>query len=80
MNALRAAANLMVFWPSKSGPDRCHELTGGKRSGQLSVDLDYPYRLIFMPDYDPIPLHEDGGLDWSQVAAVKILGIENTHE
>lgn len=80
MAALRAAANLMVFWPPKSGPDRCHELTGGTRKGQFSVDLDHPYRLIFIPDHDPIPVHEDGGLDWSQVTAIKILGIENTHE
>jgi proteic killer suppression protein len=80
MAVLRAAANLMVFWPPKSGPDRCHELTGGKRKGQLSVDLDHPYRLIFIPDHDPIPVREDGGLDWSQVTAIKIMGIENTHE
>jgi proteic killer suppression protein len=80
MAALRAAANLMAFWPPKSGPDRCHELTEGKRSGQLSVDPDHPYRLIFIPDHGSIPIHEDGGLDWSQVTAIKILGIENTHE
>jgi proteic killer suppression protein len=80
MTGLRAAANLKVFWPPKSGPERCHELTGGKRKGQLSMDLDHPYRLIFVPDHDPIPVHEDGGLDWFRVTAVKIVGIENTHE
>ena len=79
MNALRAAVTLKDFWPPKSPPERCHELTEGKRSGQLSVDLDHPYRLIFVPDHDPVPTHEDGGLDWSQVTAVKILGVEDTH-
>ena len=61
---------------------RCHELTEGRRRGQfhLSVDLDHPYRLIFVPDHDPIPKREDGGLEWSQVTAIKILGVEDTHD
>ncbi|MFH1913659.1 MAG: killer suppression protein [Pseudomonadota bacterium] len=80
MVEFRAAANLMDFWPPKSGPSRCHELTQGKRKGQLSVDLDHPYRLIFTPAHDPVPRREDGGLDWSKVTAIKILGVEDTHE
>lgn len=76
---LRAAVNLMDFWPPKSGPSRCHELQG-QRKGQLSMDLDHPYRLIFVPDHNPIPRRKDGGLDWSQVTTVKILGVEDTHE
>ena len=79
MKALRAATSLMDFWPPKSPPERCHELTEGKRCGQLSVDLDHPYRLIFIPDHDPVPRLEDGGLDWSQATAIKILGVEDTH-
>ena len=79
MKELRAATSLMDFWPPKSPPGRCHELTEGRRSGQLSVDLDHPYRLVFIPDHDPVPMREDGGLDWSQVTAVKILGVEDTH-
>ncbi len=80
MAELRAAVCLMDFWPPKSGPGRCHELTQGKRKGQLSVDLDHPYRLIFSPAHDPIPTHQDGGLDWSQVTSIVILGVEDTHE
>ncbi len=76
---LKVAATLMAFWPPKSGPSRCHELTEGRRSGQLSVDLDFPYRLIFIPDHDPIPMKDDGGLDWSRVTAVKIMGVADTH-
>ena len=56
-----------------------HELTAGKRSGKLSVDLDHPYRLIFIPDNDPVPRRADGELDWSQVTAIKIIGVEDTH-
>jgi hypothetical protein len=70
---------LKDFWPPKSPPARCHALTEGQRSGQLSVDLDHPYRLIFIPDHDPIPMLDDGGLDCSQVTAIKILGVEDTH-
>ena len=80
MKALRAAHSLMDFWPPKKGPERCHELTQGRRNGQLSVDLDHPYRLIFIPAHTPPPTKEDGGLDWSQVTAIVIQGVENTHE
>jgi proteic killer suppression protein len=59
------------------GP-RCHELKAD-RDGQLSVDLDHPYRLIFEPANDPIPCKLDGGLDWSQVTAVRILEVTDTH-
>jgi proteic killer suppression protein len=79
LNELRAASNLYDFWPPKSGPDRCHELTGG-RKGQLSVDLDHPYRLIFIPYHDPVPIKQDGGLEWKQVTTIMIVGIEDTHE
>lgn len=58
---------------------RCHELLGD-RAGQLSLDLVHPERLIFVPDGDPIPRKPDGGLDWTQIRSVRILGIEDTHE
>ncbi len=80
MVEFRAVASLKDFWPPKSGPGRCHELTQGKRKGRLSVDLDHPYRLVFTPAHDPVPRHEDGGLDWSQVTVIIILGVEDTHE
>jgi plasmid maintenance system killer protein len=57
---------------------RCHELTGD-RSGQISVDLDHPYRLLFRPGNNPIPLKPDGGLDWTKVTQIEILGVEDTH-
>jgi proteic killer suppression protein len=60
-------------------PGRCHELTGN-RAGQLSLDLDHPYRLIFEPANEPIPIKLDGGMDWKKITAVNIIGIEDTHE
>ncbi|VAW55523.1 Toxin HigB [hydrothermal vent metagenome] len=79
MNEFRAALTLKDFWPPNSPPSRCHELIEGKRNGQLSVDLDHPYRLIFIPNHDPSPEREEGGLDWSQVTAIEIFGVEDTH-
>ena len=79
LKEFRAALSLHDFWPPKSGPGRCHELTG-EMKGRLSVDLDHPYRLIFVPNHVPIPQKTDGGLDWKQITAIQILGIEDTHE
>jgi plasmid maintenance system killer protein len=78
MEVLRAADCLKDFWPPNSGPERCHELVGD-RAGQLSMDLDHPYRLIFTPDHDPHPTRPEGGLDWQQVTAIIIFGVEDTH-
>lgn len=75
---LRAAVNLAVFWPPFNGPERCHELSGN-RKGQLSMDLDHPYRLILSPEHEPIPRTNDGGLDWEKVTAVRIVAVEDTH-
>jgi proteic killer suppression protein len=33
-----------------------------------------------MPSHKPVPEKPDGGLDWKQVTAIKIIGIEDTHE
>ena len=79
MAALTAAQNLGEFWPPYKKSGRCHELTGN-RKGQLSIDLDHPYRLIFMPDHDPLPKTSEGGLDWFQVNRIKIIGVEDTHD
>lgn len=71
------AANILE--DMRNLPGRCHELLGD-RAGQLSIDLDHPYRLIFEPANEPIPTKPDGGLDWKQVTVVKIIGVEDTHE
>lgn len=76
LDELHAASTLdeMRYLPAA----RCHELRGN-RAGQLSVDLDHPYRLIFTPE-DPLPTKSDGGMDWTRVSAIVILGVEDTHE
>jgi proteic killer suppression protein len=60
-------------------PENCHPLKG-KRKGQFAVDLDQPYRLIFEPDHDPVPLKEDGGVDLEKVSAIKILEVIDYHQ
>lgn len=76
---LGAAICLADIGPPYRGPMRCHELTGD-RAGQLSIDLDQPYRLIFKHDHVPVPAREEGGMDWKQVTRIVILGIVDTHE
>jgi proteic killer suppression protein len=63
---------------SKVPPPRCHPLSGD-RDGQLSVDLEHPYRLLFIPANDPRPLTQDGGLDWTKVTEIEIVEITDTH-
>ncbi|MBI2177205.1 MAG: killer suppression protein [Candidatus Tectomicrobia bacterium] len=57
---------------------RCHELKGN-RKGQLALSLDGAYRLIIRPADKPVPVKPDGGLDWTKVTAVEILGVEDYH-
>ena len=56
----------------------CEELKGG-RKGTLSVRLEGLMRLIFEPANDPAPQKLDGGLDWKQVIAIRVLEIKDYH-
>lgn len=73
---LRAADHLAQI--PRVPPQRCHELTAN-RKGQLSVELDQPYRLIFIPANDPVPRKDDGGLKWEAVTQIEILEIVDYH-
>lgn len=76
LDELRASDNLEVI--SRLPAARAHEL-GGDRNGQISVDLDHPFRLIFVPNHAPAPSKEDGGLDWSKVTKIIIFEIVDPH-
>ena len=76
MDDLRAAACLADI--ATLPQTRCHKLKGD-RAGQISIDLDHPYRLLFTVANEPIPLKPDGGLDWGKVTAIKIIRVEDTH-
>ncbi|BAY91436.1 putative killer suppression protein HigA [Tolypothrix tenuis PCC 7101] len=58
---------------------RPHPLTGD-RAGEFAVDLEGGTRLVFKPDNEPIPLNEDGSIDWSKVTAVCIVFIGDYHD
>ena len=73
---LKAASCLADI--SKVPSPRCHPLSGD-RDGQLSVDLEHPYRLLFVPANDPISVKQDGGLDWARVTEIEIVEIGDTH-
>ncbi len=76
MMELKAAQNLSDI--SRLPPARCHELTGD-RAGQYSVDLEHPYRLLFIVANDPCPEREGGGVDWDGVTEIEIIEIADTH-
>ena len=59
-------------------PERCHQLKG-KRSKQYAVDLKHPYRLVFKPNHEPIPLREDGGVDTDSVTAITVIDVADYH-
>ena len=76
MLELKAAETLADI--SHLPPARCHELSGN-RAGQLSVDLEHPYRLLFIVANHPSPELESGGLDWNEVTDIEIIEISDTH-
>jgi len=77
LTELMAADNLaaMGYLP----PARCHQLAGD-RSGQFSVSLKGPLRLIFEPARIPVPRTPDGGVDRVRVTEIMIIGVINHHE
>ncbi|HED30121.1 MAG TPA: killer suppression protein HigA [Prosthecochloris aestuarii] len=52
----------------------CHELTG-ERSGEFAVSISRNHRIIFLPDHDPVPCKEDGGIDITLVESIVIIAI-----
>ena len=76
MAVLRAARNLALV--PTNPPERRHSLSG-RRAGQFAVDLVHPFRLVFEPNHDPVPLTQDKGIDSVQVVAIRILAVIDYH-
>ncbi|MBI1903069.1 MAG: killer suppression protein [Planctomycetia bacterium] len=72
---LAAAATLATM---RQLPGRCHELKGDLK-GHFAVDLVHPDRLVFRPFHHPLPMLADGGLDWSRITSIEIVGIGDYH-
>ena len=77
LDDLDAAENLATM--KNLFPGRLHPLHGDK-SGQFSLDLVHPLRLLFEAADEPPATKEDGSLAWAKVQRVRILGIEDTHK
>ena len=76
---LRAADSLATFWPPKTGPERCHELTAN-RKGTFSVDLNQSYRLLFKPiEDDPPQDRRDEQKRWASITKIELIGVKDTH-
>lgn len=58
---------------------RPHPLKGD-RTGEFAVDLEGGKRLVFKGANDPVPLTEDGSVDWSKVTAICIIFIGDYHD
>ena len=63
---------------TKHLPGKYHELKEN-RKGQIAAHLEEPNRLIFVPDYDPIPTNENGSMNWKAVNNIRIIEITNYH-
>ena len=59
-------------------PGRCHQLTENL-DGLFAIDLVHPDRLVFIPDHDPLPQLSGGGVDWSKVTKIEVVGIGDYH-
>jgi proteic killer suppression protein len=75
--AVLAAAPTLADVPTQP-PDRCHQLKAD-RKGCFAVDAEHPFRIVFEPNHDPMPLKEDGGVDLRKVTAITILEIVDYH-
>lgn len=75
--AVLAAAPTLADVPTTK-PERCHALKGN-RHGQFAVDLEHPFRLVFTPNHDPLPLKDDGGVNLSRITQITIEAIEDYH-
>ncbi len=76
LTQLRAAPNLEAL---RHAPGRYHELRED-RKGQIACTLKEPYRLIFKPANNPVPVNEQGQLIWEQITEIIIIEIKNYHK
>ena len=76
MSVLLAAPTLKDVPATK--PERRHQLEGS-RSAQFAVDAKNPYRIVFVPANDPVPMLVNGGYDLSRITAITIVAMEDYH-
>jgi toxin HigB-1 len=62
-----------------STPFRRHQLAAPKGEYKYAVWIKHPFRIVFEPHHDPVPLLADGGVDLTKVTEITILSIEDYH-
>ena len=62
----------------RHAPGMYHELKGN-RAGEIAVRLRGPYRLIFRPNHEPVPITPDSKIDWAQVSKILITEVVDYH-
>lgn len=73
--SLRAAPTLRDM---DGVPGRCHQLSAD-RAGEFAVALWGEYRLVFVPDHDPVSVVEDGGIARDLVTKISITEVVDYH-
>ncbi len=76
MMVLKAAPTLADV--SHLPPERRHELSGSRKN-EFAVDLISNYRLVFIPNHNPLPYDDDKGIILTKVDSIKILGVIDYH-
>ncbi|MCH7613248.1 MAG: system killer suppression protein [Candidatus Marinimicrobia bacterium] len=76
MAVLRGAPSLADVPHQK--PERRHQLTGN-RKGKFAVDITRNERIVFLPNHNPVPTLDVGGIDLEKITAVKIIAVEDYH-
>jgi proteic killer suppression protein len=72
---IKSAENLEILMKL---PENHHPLTGD-RKGQFACNLVQPYRLIYRPANDTLPIDDNGNLIYSEITIVEILEIVDYH-
>lgn len=59
-------------------PGRCHALRADRR-GEYALYLWGSFRLIFVPNHDPVPALPDGGIDLAAVTRIRLKEVVDYH-
>jgi len=59
-------------------PGRHHPLSGN-RKGQFACDLEHPFRLIYEPANEPLPIDENNALIYKEVTIIEIIEVTDYH-
>jgi len=76
MAVLHAANSLADV--THNPPERRHQLSGNL-DNHFTVDAKHPKRLIFIPNHNPLPRRDDGGLDLTRITAITIVEVRDYH-